>query len=154
MIQTSQVFTRLLIFNYLLLSFFPSMEKQLTGQKKEAQNWSVGARKVIADETVNDEVILFLAHTAETAVAEVQRAIASCHRAGKALGDLCSKQTWCSDQHWKTTVLLLPASQWEYLWLKNSLHNLLLPTTNVGRSARQISNDVKERFLTFGSAPV
>lgn len=67
-------------------------------------------------------------------------------RAATGLGkpcDLRSKQTWCSDLHWKTTVLLLPASQWEYLRLKNSLHSLPLPTTAVGRSARQISNDVK-----------
>lgn len=108
---------------------------------------------MIADKTVNVEIILFLAYTLETALAEVQRAIASCHRAGKALGDLCSKQTWCLDQHWKTMVLLLPASQWEYLWLKNSLHSLLLPATSTGRSARQISNDARERFSTFGSAP-
>jgi len=89
---------------------------------------------VTADETVSVEVTLFLAYTPETAGAEVQRAIASCHRAGKALGDLCSKQTWCCDQHC-------------------SLHHLLLPTTN-GRSARQFTNDVKEKFSTFGSAPV
>lgn len=91
---------------------------------------------MIADKTVNVEIILFLAYTLETALAEVQRAIASCHRAGKALGDLCSKQTWCLDQNWKTMVLLLPASQWEYLWLKNSLHSLLLPATSTGRKCQ------------------
>lgn len=71
--------------------------KQLTEQKREAQNLSIGAHEVIADETVIVEVIFFLAYTLETAVAEVQRATASFHRAGEALGDLCSKQTWCSD---------------------------------------------------------
>lgn len=81
------------------------MENQMTAEERGTELVN-RADEVTADKAVNDEVILFLAYTLETAVAEVQRA-------GKALGDQHSEQTWCSDQHWKTTVPLLPASQRE-----------------------------------------
>lgn len=59
----------------------------------------MGACEAIANETVNVDVSLFPAQSPQTAAAEVQRDITSCHRAGKTLGDLCRKQTRCSEDH-------------------------------------------------------
>lgn len=95
-------------------------------------------KTVIQDKTADIEVTFFLLQLGDHG-SKVQRAISSCCRAETTLRNLYSKQTW------KTMLLLLPASQWAYLWLKKSL---LLPTACIGWSARLLPTNAKEVVLT------
>lgn len=127
------------------------MENQLTGQQREAQNWSTGAHKVILDEIVNDDLILLLGCTLETAVAEVQ----GCR------GHRQLPQRWGSPGRWVQHTSGAQSSAGRPRCFGCQHHSGISmaqeqpaqsPLTNYEcrRSVRQISDNAKERFWTLG----